>query len=1081
MLKVPNNANWKELRMLIQTALVKGFFSESSQFPIASLLGDENIPDDEKALLATYSQFSQSMPENYQAASNYAKAIPDFDWRRKRGLENLFQTGTYLKDENLDQLPDKLDFKLVVPLKASSSILIAACNFAFRFGMETTEIDGWLLSEDYHEGNALIFREGEECLLREEAGENGKLLIVQGQGKDLEHFSAVVCENFPKLSSFETWSSYLQDLTDSFLMNNLDGQLSYLQAQSTQKVKAFVSPEIRSRMEELQAFFPETKFVNYKDMQKVYVKDYPLTWEADEFHQHLKNDIYPVLNKSDKVEIFGVLSEEETVRNSLIKEIEKEIVNSGAELTNMQLVCAHKQGYSWIDEYIIPKLKNKAVEKLTIAFKPFLPEGVTEWTTESGAVPSYNNIDSQDSNKWNDLPIRYLQELYPIQDTLVQKLSLDEKQIDFVTYDGNQDITYLVTGKDKYGNSIFQENYSASYTERSYLDAYPGLGKVHPPTGRLHVKINGENILEKRIITDVEKIWDIYQSEILPDCRNFVLEKTADHLTKEKQPFFSRLVIEVTASEPNHLLPSRNDMISSLDALHEDLYFAGADYFKNFGYQVCGEMFEEPGLILPVIKQKEGRPTIKVTLLEQVVDEPKLLIEDTEIFHPKMREEISVILQEVGYKEQQLTAKVVVNGVEENVLQAYSNLLMEKLVAQRFDFSLFKVISFSSSAEIYPAKISQTLPKKTKRTIETIDFYEDQVIGYEQYLNIIDQLKQVPEVIVYPIANSYLGREIYAIELFPEEKGYHSRTKRLTNYPSAIINARHHANEVAGTNGIFLLLKELLTNRRYRKVINQLNLVLVPMENVDGAAIHYDLQLDNPYWKLHVARFNAVGKEFYYEYFNPDTKHPEALGMTRLYSQFLPDVMIDNHGVPTHEWEQPFSGYTSPSYKGFWLPRSLLYGYFWVVSNDEYRWNLKVNKKLEDVIANAIANQPEMRQWNLEWAQQFETYAHQWLPNLFPADYYKEMINYWVEFSADSTHRYPSIRFPWITSVAYTSEVADETAQEGYLKLCAQSHVVHDLATIDLLLSAKKVYRHHMVATMDSFSVGHTRLRPIIT
>ena len=122
-----------------------------------------------------------------------------------------------------------------------------------------------------------------------------------------------------------------------------------------------------------------------------------------------------------------------------------------------------------------------------------------------------------------------------------------------------------------------------------------------------------------------------------------------------------------------------------------------------------------------------------------------------------------------------------------------------------------------------------------------------------------------------------------------------------------------------------------------------------------------------------------------------------------------------------------------------------------------------------------------MRQWNLEWAQQFETYAHQWLPNLFPADYYKEMINYWIEFSADSTHRYPSIRFPWITSVAYTSEVADETAQEGYLKLCAQSHVVHDLATIDLLLSAKKVYRHHMVATIDSFSVGHTRLRPIIT
>ena len=51
------------------------------------------------------------------------------------------------------------------------------------------------------------------------------------------------------------------------------------------------------------------------------------------------------------------------------------------------------------------------------------------------------------------------------------------------------------------------------------------------------------------------------------------------------------------------------------------------------------------------------------------------------------------------------------------------------------------------------------------------------------------------------------------------------------------------------------------------------------------------------------------------------------------------------------------------------------------------------------------------------------------MPKLFPANYYKEMINYWIPFAADPNHRYPSIRFPWITTVAYTSEVADETEQ----------------------------------------------------
>ena len=271
-----------------------------------------------------------------------------------------------------------------------------------------------------------------------------------------------------------------------------------------------------------------------------------------------------------------------------------------------------------------------------------------------------------------------------------------------------------------------------------------------------------------------------------------------------------------------------------------------------------------------------------------------------------------------------------------------------------------------------------------------------------------------------------------------------------------------------------------MTDSKYHGIADRLNLVLVPLENVDGAAIHYELQKDNPEWKLHVARFNGVGKEFYYEYFNLDTNYPEAMGMTRLYERFVPDVMVDNHGVPTHEWEQPFSGYTSPSYKGFWLPRSLLYGYFWVPTNEEYRSNIVLNKKIEDAIAEAIGAVPEMKQWNEEWAAQFETYAHKWLPKLFPAEYYKEMINYWIGFAADPQHRYPSIRFPWLTSVAYTSEVADETSQGDYLTLCAQAHVVHDLATIDLLLVATTLYQTSTVLTTEEIAISHTRLRPII-
>ena len=110
---------------------------------------------------------------------------------------------------------------------------------------------------------------------------------------------------------------------------------------------------------------------------------------------------------------------------------------------------------------------------------------------------------------------------------------------------------------------------------------------------------------------------------------------------------------------------------------------------------------------------------------------------------------------------------------------------------------------------------------------------------------------------------------------------------------------------------------------------------------------------------------------------------------------------------------------------------------------------------MEDVIADEIAKDGEMTALNKEWSKQFEKYAHAWMPKLFPADYYKNMINYWIPYKADPGHKYPSIRFPWITTVSYTSEVADETAQGDYLNLCARAHVAHDEATLRMLMCAK--------------------------
>ena len=132
-----------------------------------------------------------------------------------------------------------------------------------------------------------------------------------------------------------------------------------------------------------------------------------------------------------------------------------------------------------------------------------------------------------------------------------------------------------------------------------------------------------------------------------------------------------------------------------------------------------------------------------------------------------------------------------------------------------------------------------------------------------------------------------------------------------------------------------MLIYKMANDENYREILKKLNLVIIPFENVDGGNIHYQLQKQNPKWKFHVARFNSVGKEIAWDYWK-ETKYGEAKAFPIIWNKWLPDFGVDNHGVPTHEWDQPFSGYVSPSFKGFWLPRALFYGYFWYLDDSEY-------------------------------------------------------------------------------------------------------------------------------------------------
>ena len=76
------------------------------------------------------------------------------------------------------------------------------------------------------------------------------------------------------------------------------------------------------------------------------------------------------------------------------------------------------------------------------------------------------------------------------------------------------------------------------------------------------------------------------------------------------------------------------------------------------------------------------------------------------------------------------------------------------------------------------------------------------------------------------------------------------------------------------------------------------------------------------------------------------------------------------------------------------------------------------------------------------------------MPRLFPAEYHKDMIFYWVPYPYKPDYYYASVKYPWVTATSFVTEVSDETATGGFLRLCARTHALNDLAVIRLLMAA---------------------------
>ncbi|GAH59216.1 unnamed protein product, partial [marine sediment metagenome] len=255
------------------------------------------------------------------------------------------------------------------------------------------------------------------------------------------------------------------------------------------------------------------------------------------------------------------LSESPKVREKIKMQIEKLLRQTNIAGFEVKVLSAYKQGFFWLLEEILPSLSGKNISRLTIRF-----------AEEKENLSKLKRFYSE--------PYRWLQELYPVDEILSKEANLPLERIEF-ELKKEKDPVYEVLAFDEKGTVLLKKSFSPRIREAIFLKVLPEWGKVTITTGWLKIEKGRETVLDKSLKCDLERFWEYYQDEILPAVYSYVMKKTGNEPKFSKQPYFKRILIEMWFSEPDYKLGLDEEIVSSLEAIHDEIYFDTLDFLRG--------------------------------------------------------------------------------------------------------------------------------------------------------------------------------------------------------------------------------------------------------------------------------------------------------------------------------------------------------------------------------------------------------------------------------------------------------------------------------------------------------------------
>jgi hypothetical protein len=930
----------------------------------------------------------------------------------------------------------------------------------------------------------------------------------------LEKILAYFNQTFPYLDEYKDGHRQISDVAadlEKFFKGEHGSAESYLAQGLKKSLEDFKDKELESFKAEIYLPQPNPKFEEdvkkslaaslkteslevksfvMNDGKKIFEKEQAFSWEADDALKLIEEKVKGLANPAIPLRISLGLSESPDIRQKVKKQVEALFAESQKARAEVEVLSAYKQGFFWLLEKVLPQLRGKAVGQIIIRFAE---------EKENLSRPK----------RFYSEPARWLQELYPVDEIMARDLNLPLDKIHLELKPAGAAV-YEVIAYDAKNAVLFQQSFSPRIREIPYLKPLPEWGTVKLTTGWLRIEAGNDVIIDTPLKCDLEKVWDYYQDEVLSPVYSQILKKTGNEPTYSKQPYFKRLTVELWASEPDFRIGLDEEIVSSLEALHDEIYFDTLDFLRGITELDVEDQelpedtsrFSAPGNIFPVIHpSSEGeRPKLKVTFEDWAASSPQMVLKWKE----KGRDESSRKIAFPALKPKPLQIPALIyNGLEQkiesliielefekeneylallDILGSYRELLDKNLLPTALSLPNLNAITFRikckdmEKEEKIPVVTPETQEKLASKPLKPGEVIVDttKILSPEMVQETVDRLAQFAPIRAYIGGKSFEGRDIPVVEVYKPLGKYISIPRLIAAKPTIYLSGRQHANEVSSTSYILKLAELLATDKTYQDYINKVNFVLHPMENPDGAALAFDLQKLTPFHSLHAGRYSSLGIDVGSMGASSRPILPEALVRRNLNSKWQPDIYLNLHGYPSHEWVQQFSNYSPYLFRDYWIPRGW-YAIYRSLSLPLYQKYKEAGEELKSFIITEMQSNEKIKESNKKFTDRYFRWAARWQPHLDYLELYDGVNLYAKRRSSTESRLSPRTQ---VTFVEETPELMDETARGAWLDFLSMQGLSYLRAHLRYLAQAKYETVRFEEEVQDRVRIQFVRGRP---